>query len=257
MRCTHCGFVSNKDFYVCPYCGTVYQPDNNVLRKIINIGGVFSVSVRALIYIIVLNALGLTLLIDWYLGFNFALILWAFMGAAVVVTYVSIKSYKPNPITSMEKIIFFFYLVLILCIPLFRMNTLDGASLFDFTFFFPTIIIPIFLTIAVIVSIVVLIFKGRSQKIRPIWTEALLLFQLTLASLLFIFCLMDRHYLNVTSSHLFPYFGKIAEHNLYTLSQTLIFIAFGASMVCFINYNIVITGHIVREVKNAYGKRPG
>ena len=23
MRCSHCGFVSNKDFYVCPYCDSI------------------------------------------------------------------------------------------------------------------------------------------------------------------------------------------------------------------------------------------
>ena len=255
MRCSHCGFVSNKDFYVCPYCGETYQPDNNVLRKIIDIGGIFSISVRALIYILVLNALGIILLVDWYLGFRLALILWASIIAAGIITFVSIKSYKPNPITSLEKIIFFLFVVLILCIPLCRIFTLGDSyhEVFNLTYYFPTFVIPLYIIGAIAASIIVFLTKGRTQKIRPLWTEALILLFLVVSTLNFIFLLVNKF--NGVPFKAFDTL-KAASEVAYGFAEVLVFLSFGVSLVFAINYNIIITGHIVRKVKSAYGKRP-
>ena len=255
MRCSHCGFVSNKDFYVCPYCGETYQPDKNVFRKIINIGGVFSISVRALIYIVVLNALGVALLVDWYLGFRLALILWASIDAAAIITVVSIKSYKPNPITSLEKIIFFVFVVLILCIPLCRVYTLgdNPICLFNLTPYFPTFVSPLYIIAAITISIFFFLFKGRDKKIRPLWTEALILFLLLVATLNFVFFLINRFHPGFVFAFDYLYQNLPVA---YAISEVLVFLSFGLSLVFAINYNIIVTGHIVREVKSAYGKRP-
>ncbi len=246
MKCSHCGFVSNKDFYVCPYCGETFQPDNNVLRKIINIGGIFSISVRALIYVIVLNILGLALLVDWYLEFRLGLILWTSIVAVGIIAFVSIKSNKSNPISRLEKIIFFVLFVLILCVPLCRIVPLGASNpIFDWRQYFPTFVIPIYIISSIVILIIEFLVNGRHQKIRPIWTEGLIILLLIVASLDFIFLLVNKNYEG--SFWMFQ--------DIYPVSEILVFIAFGMSLVFAINYNIIITGHIVRKVKNAYGQR--
>ena len=253
MKCTNCGFISSKDFYRCPYCGKIHESDDNVFRKTINIGNVFSVRLTVIIYIIVFNLFGAALLTDWYLRFEYGVTLWAFIILFGVILFVLIASSKRNPISTIEKIDLFLLLTLILACGLCRM---DG--LFDFRKYIPGLVIPSFMILATIVSFSLLFMKSES-KIRPLWTECLLLFHVFIISLVFIFFLINKycmeagmanppfHYLTFGSSK-----GNITP--IYRVQEILIYLAFGLTLLYIVNYNIILVGHIFRQVKGFYGK---
>ena len=111
MKCSNCGFISSKDFYRCPYCGKIHESEDNVFKKSLTIGNVFVVRLQTLIYIIVGNLFGASILVDWFLGFKYGIILWAFIILFGVILIISIAANKKNAISIVEKTDFFILLL--------------------------------------------------------------------------------------------------------------------------------------------------
>ena len=254
MKCKNCGFISNKDFYRCPYCGQIHEEEGVVLKKSVKIGSEFSIQLRTVFYIFFLNIIGIAVLADWYFNFSYSLSLWAFIVCFGAITVISVSSAKRNNISTIEKADFFILISLMMCCGLCR---IDG--LFDARKYFPGIVIPSFLIVASILSII-LIFHRRSShsKLRPLWTEALLLFHVVIMVIIFVFFMVNKYCVeNGVENPPFAYLqlGMTKGHPtvLYNIEQTLIFIALGLTGFYFINYNVMLVGYILRKVKNIYG----
>ena len=105
MKCANCGFISNRDFFRCPYCGHIHEEANEGIRTRINIGHDISMQVRTILIIISLNLFGVALLADWYFGFQYSLSLWAFILIFLPLTIVDIAtSRRKSLIIALEKI---------------------------------------------------------------------------------------------------------------------------------------------------------
>lgn len=256
MKCDKCGFISNSNFYRCPYCGHEHKKDFEGIRTRVQLGKEFSAQVRTIIIILVVNLFLISVLVDWFLDFKYAITLWSYFilfGSLTVVDIASKK--KVNPITALEKMDIFMLGYLILCIALCRIE-----PVFDARMFFPSLIIPAYLIFTAILSS--FIFLSRKKNgVRPIWTETLYAFHLIIASVLFAFLLANKY--SIQGGHAAPFrFLAFIDNNgnaiqgantLITVSEILIYAAFGLSLIYLINYNILLVGYIYRRVKNIYG----
>lgn len=251
MKCSNCGFISSKDFYRCPYCGKIHESEDNVFKKSLTIGNVFVVRLQTLIYIIVGNLFGASILVDWFLGFKYGIILWAFIILFGVILIISIAANKKNAISIVEKTDFFILLSLLLACGTCR---IDG--LFDIRIYIPTIVIPSFMVLATIISLT-LVFRKNQSKIRPLWTEVLLFTHLGVISLLFTFFLINKYCLaaGITNPP-FHFFQLVTNGNdaMSIFVEVLMYTAFGLSLLYVVNYNIILIAHIARQVKGFYGK---
>lgn len=262
MKCSKCGFISRRDFYRCPYCGHTNQEDFEGIRTRINLGHDFSAQVRTIVIVAVVNLFLLAVLLDWYLSFKYAITLWSYFvlfGSLVIMDVVSSK--KNDTITAFEKIDIFLLGYLILCCGLCK---IDGV--FDARLLFPSIVIPAYIILSTLFS-GVLFLTRKKTKLRPIWTEMLFFFRMTLGIVLFVFLLVNKNCLTAHPNGIFPYLefnyrnatGDIVPLNvsnldaLKKLSEILIFVAFGASAILLVNYNILLVGSIFRKVKRIYG----
>ena len=253
MKCANCGFISNKDFFRCPYCGHIHEEENEGIRTRINIGHDISMQVRTILIIISLNLYGVALLADWYFGFQYSLSLWAFILIFLPLTIVDIStSRRKSVIIAAEKVDLFVLLTLMLACGLGRI-----AGLFDVRPYMSTIVLPAFLFLGTIFASVIL-FKRRNEKIRPIWTEFLLIFHLIVATILFTFFLVNKYCtLGGVANPPFSYiqFGMTKDYKpmLYIIEEILIFAAFGGCLIYLINYNVILVSYVYRKVKNIYG----
>ena len=94
MKCSKCGFISRRDFYRCPYCGHTNEEEFEGIRKRINLGHDFSAQIRTIIIVFVVNLFLLSVLLDWYFNFQYAICLWSYFvlfGSLVVMDAVSSK----------------------------------------------------------------------------------------------------------------------------------------------------------------------
>ena len=255
MKCSKCGFISNRDFYRCPYCGQTHEDDTDLLKTRLNIGSNFSVQIRTIVIALVCNIFGLSVLLDWYFDFAYSITLWSFIinfGSLLLFDLITNK--KRNVISIIERIDLFIVAALLLCCPLLRIE-----GVFDFRIYTPTFIIPGFIIIATLVS-TILLFKrqGTNTKLRPLWTELLLIFHVLITTLNFIFFLINKYCVaNGVANPPFAYYmlGMTSGNPtlLYTISEILIYASFGLSLIYLINYNIILVGFIARKVKNIYG----
>ena len=236
MKCSKCGFISNKDFFRCPYCGHVHDDENEGIRTRVNFGHDITVQVRTILIIISLNLYGFALLADWYFAFKYSLSLWAFILIFLPLTIVDISTTKrKSVITAVEKIdVVILGSILLAC----GLGRIDG--LFDVRPYMSTIALPAFLLAGTIFASIVL-FRRRSEKIRPIWTEFLLIFHLIVATIIFTFFLVNKYCtLNGVANPPFQYmqFGMTKDYKtpLYIIEEILIFAAFGGCLIYLINY---------------------
>lgn len=255
MKCSKCGFISNRDFYRCPYCGHTNEEDFEGIRTRVNFGHNMSAQIRTIVIIFVVNLFVLSFLVDWYLDFKYAISLWSFFilfGSLTVVDICSSK--KGSLITSLEKLDVFLLCYLLLACGLCKIQT-DKGVLFDARAYFPALIIPSFLIISCIVSTFVIFF--RKSKMRPLFTELLFIFHFAVATILFAFMLTDKYCI---MNHVAVPFKWLLLDSVngektpsFLLSQILIFTSFGFSLVYLVNFNIVLVGSIFRKVKRIYG----
>ena len=252
MKCENCGFISKKEFYRCPYCGEIYKTEDNVFKKSVTIGNEFSLQVKTIIYIVMLNLIGLAFMVDLYFSFAYGLTLWAAIACFGGGLVISISSRKKNLVTSVEQIDVYILLILLIACGLLRIE-----GVFDFRMYVPGIAIPAFLIIATIVSFIFL-FRKQKEKVRPIYTELLLIFHLIISIIIFVFFLVNKYcVLNGVNNPPFAFlqYGmtKEAKTPLYMVEEILVYLSFGLTLIYLINFNIVLAGFLVRKVKNLYG----
>ena len=257
MKCSKCGFISRRDFYRCPYCGHTNEQDFEGIRTRVNFGHDFSAQVRTIIIVFVVNLFLLAVLLDWYFSFKYAITLRSYFVLFGSLTDMDVVSGKKNDtITSFEKIDIFLLGYLILCCGLCKVS---GA--FDARMYFPALIMPGYIIVSSLFS--ALLFVSRKKtKLRPIWTELLFSFRMIIGIVLFVFLLVNKH----NGGTVFPFLsfayhegGTLISLNkelasvLTNVSEILIFVAFGASIILLVNYNILLVGSIFRKVKRIYG----
>ena len=251
MKCSKCGFISNRDFYRCPYCGHTNEEDFEGIRTRINLGHNFSAQIRTIVIVFVVNLFLLSLLLDWYFDFKYAISLWSYFILFGSLTIVDIASNKKSSIiTSLEKMDLFLLGYLLLACGLCAIN-----GVFDAREFFPALIIPGYLILTAIVSTFVVFL--RKSKMRPIFTEVIFILHFIIATLLFIFLLVNKYCIQngVTAPFAFLTFADVGSGKgvLCKISEISIFTAFGVSLIYLVNYNIVLAGSIFRKVKRIYG----
>ncbi len=256
MKCSKCGFISNRDFYRCPYCGHTNEEDFEGIRTRINLGHNFSAQIRTIVIIFVINLFLLSVLLDWYFSFKYAICLWSYFvlfGSLTVVDICSSK--KGSLITSLEKMDLFLLGYLLLACGLCRLGPW-GDPIFTARAFFPALIIPGYLILTAIVSTFVVFL--RKSKMRPIFTEIIFVLHFLIAMVLFIFLLVNKY----NDAHPFKFLlfvdGNAAlpaaqTEVLCKVSEISIFASFGLSFIYLVNYNIVLAGSILRKVKRIYG----
>ena len=253
MKCEKCGFISRKDFYRCPYCGNLNEEQLDGLRTRVNLGHDFSVRVRTIIIAAIVNLFLLSIFADWYFSFKYGITLWSFIvlfGSLTIMDIATAK--KKSIITAIEKLDFFILCALLLSCGFFRIK-----GVFDLNMYFPSIVIPAFIVLGAILSTVFL-FVRRKSRVRPIWTEMLLAFHLTIAIIIFVFFLVNKYCVeNATSYIPFKYmqldWNGGEKTTLYKISEALVFSSFGLALITLINYNIVFVAYVYRKVKNLYG----
>ena len=247
MKCSKCGFISRRDFYRCPYCGHTNEEDFEGIRKRINLGHDFSAQIRTIIIVFVVNLFLLSVLLDWYFQFKYAICLWSYFvlfGSLMVMDAVSSK--KGSLITSLEKMDLFLLGYLLLACGLCKIN-----GVFDARAYFPSLIIPGYLILTALVSTFVVFL--RKSKMRPIFTEIIFVLHFIMATILFIFLLINKYAPTAPFKFLLFEDTGSAQGPLCLASEILIFVAFGLSVIYLVNYNIVLVGSIFRKVKRIYG----
>ena len=251
MKCSKCGFISNRDFYRCPYCGHTNEEDFEGIRTRVNLGHNFSAQIRTIVIVFVINLFLLSVLLDWYFSFQYAISLWSYFILFGSLTFVDIcSSKKGSLITSLEKMDLFLLGYLLLACGLCKIQ--QGTNVvFDARAFFPAIIIPGYLILTAIVSTFVVFL--RKSKMRPIFTEIIFVLHFLIAMILFIFLLVNKY----NSAEPFRFLllegtGSV-QPVLRKISEISIFASFGLSFIYLVNYNIVLAGSILRKVKRIYG----
>lgn len=249
MKCGNCGFVSAKNFYKCPYCGKIYQSENDVLNNTISIGHLFTIRIRTLFLLIIANIVMTCLLVDMYSKFAWCLSYWILILVAGVYVIFSSITGKNSAIMMVEKIDI--YLLAMMVIGIFAFK-IDG--LFDLRQTMLSVVIPIFTIVGSALSFILLFVKSN-KKFRPLWTEALLLFHVTVMGSIYLCYIFAKYLPTLTEWGGAKWFSEWFFFNPnFALAQTIIiYIALGISIVYLINYNIVLFGHIIKEVKIQYG----
>ena len=127
----------------------------------------------------------------------------------------------------------------------------EEAIVFDAREYFPSLIIPGYLILTALVSTFVVFL--RKSKMRPIFTEVIFVFHFIIATVLFIFLLINKYAPTAPFEFLSFENAGSAQEALCLASEILIFGAFGLSVIYLVNYNIVLVGSIFRKVKRIYG----
>lgn len=253
MKCENCGYISSREFYRCPYCGHVHEESEDVLKTRLSFGVGFSIQIRTIIYAVLFNLFGASILIDWFLGFKYAITLWSFIVCFGAMTIISIVFMRKKILVSIcERIDFFLILALILASVLCRF---DGV--FDLRVLMATIVIPAYLLFATMVSIY-LLFRRKASQMRPLLTELLLIVHAFIATILFVFLLVNKYSVQAginNPAFSFMQYGMTKDNltTMYIVEEVLIFLSFGISWAYLINYNVILVGVIARKVKNIYG----
>ena len=258
MKCKNCGYISSREFYRCPYCGHINEEEDDILKTRIAFGGGFSIRIRTILYGFLVNVFGISVMVDWFLNFKYSITLWSFIACFGLLLFISIAFMKHKSIyTIVERIDFFMLISLILCAGLCRIE-----GVFDYRIYFVSFVLPGYMLFATAFSVLLLFLRKKSTALRPIITELLLLFHVAIATVLFVFLLVNKYsVLNGVANPAFSWmqFGMTKEHltTLYIIEEVLIFTAFGVSWAYLIDYNLILVGYIYRKVKNIYGGDSG
>ena len=257
MKCSNCGYISSRDFYRCPYCGKVQTSEADVLKTRLTFGGGFSVRIKTIIYILLINLFAGAVLVDWFLGFKYAITLWSYIACFGTITALSIATSKTKILVSVvERVDFFLVTAILISVFLGRI-----VGVFDIRFIMLSFVFPSYLIVATVLSLV-LLFNNKGLALRPMVTELLLLFHLVLISILFVFFMVNKYCLEAGIANApfsFLQFGatvdggKIITTPAYLASEILLFVAAGLSWAYFINYNFFLIAFVFRKVQNIYG----
>ena len=252
MKCENCGFISSKKFYRCPYCGHIHEDDRNILDKSVSFSSNFSMRLRTILYIVLFNLLGLSLLVDWYLSFKYGITLFGYILFMGIYVFLTIFSKKSSPSSIIVRVDMYILIGLLVAWCYFNV-----AVYKDILALVPTIIIPSFILVDTFASVMVLIFGRGKKRIRPIWFEFNLLFHLAVITVIFVFFLICKYNLDKPDlPFYFMAFGSTPGNltPLFIFEEILIFFSFGMSLLYLINYNIILVWNIFHKVTGYYGK---
>ncbi len=253
MKCQNCGYISSREFYRCPYCGHIHEEEGDILKTRLTFGGGFSIQVRTILYGMVFNLFALSVMVDWFLNFKYSITLWSFIGCFGILSLISIIFMKRKLLISIvERIDIYLLVCLILGCALCK---IDGV--FDLRTYVIGFALPGFLIASTLFSIV-LLFDKRASSLRPLVTALLLFLHAIIATVLFIFLMVNKYCVEGGMENppfAFLQFGMTKGNMtpLYIVEQLLIFGAFGLSWAYLINYVIILVSFIFRKVKNIYG----
>ena len=249
MKCENCGFISAKNYYKCPYCGKIHESENNVLNSNIRIGNLFSIRLRSLLLLIIANILLAALFVDIYFRFAWCITYWLLIVVAGAYVIFSSIAGKNSLITAVEKFVIYALAMMVIGIFAFK---IDG--LFDFRQAMLTMVLPISTIVGTALSFI-LLFVKTNKKFRPLWTEALLIFHLVVMVVIYICYIFAKYMPTLVDWGWVNWFSSYFLFDpAFTLAQgIIIYVALGLSLVYLINYNIVLFGHIIKEVKIQYG----
>lgn len=258
MKCNNCGYISSRDFYRCPYCGHVHPEEGDVLKTRLIFGAGFSVRIRTILYGFLVNLFAASVLVDWFLNFQYSITLWSFIICFGGILFLSIFFNKKTSIyTLVEKIDFYFLLCLLLASGLCRIQ-----GVFDVRVYIIGIALPAYLLATVFLAFCLIVFGKRTTMLRPLVTDLLMVFHALIATLLFVFLLVNKY--SVAAGVAKPAFDwmqlgmtKDSLTTLYIVEEVLVFASFGASWASLVNYNIFLVGFIYRKVQNIYGGGSG
>lgn len=243
MKCNHCGFISAKNFYRCPYCGHIHKDENNLLDFTIRIKNFFSIRLKTLILLIFVNLWAVTFFVDLFLGFRFSISYWSFIVISIAYVSTAFIIGKSPIVSAVEKIDIAIFVGLLIGIFAFK---IDG--LFDFRLYFPTLIIPIFTIIEALVTPFLLIFR-KEGKFRPLWTEVLLILHFVAVLTIYILFVIGKY----LPADAWLHTHLVLDGTLGVIENVVIYIALGASLLYLVNYNIALISRIMRELKVQYG----
>lgn len=258
MKCKNCGYISSREFYRCPYCGHINEEEGDILKTRLTFGGGFSIRIRTILYGLLVNLFAVSVMVDWFLNFKYSITLWSFIICFGLLLSISIAFMKRKSVYMIaERIDFFVIITLLLATGLCRIE-----PYFDYRAFIVTFVLPGYMIFATFLSVLLFFLRTRSTALRPIITELLLLFHVAIATVLFVFILLNKYsVMNGVANPPFKWmlYGTTKEYTsvLYTIEQVLIFTAFGFTWAYLINYNLVLVGYIYRKVKNIYGGDSG
>lgn len=249
MKCEHCGFISAGNFYKCPYCGHVRANDTDVLNNNIKVGRLFTIRLRTLFVIILANIFLAGLFVDVYFSFRWCISYWT--AIVIVGTYVltALITGRNPVVKAVEKIDVFILFALVLASVAFK---IDG--LFDLRRYFPTFIIPIFVILGTLLSFILLFVKPNA-KFRPLWTEVLFISHVVVMFIIFAIYMVAKY-----GPQDIEFFANFSNYFLFNevpglplVQGILIYVGLAVSLLYLINYNIVLFGNIIKEVKIKYG----
>ena len=242
MICEYCGFVSSKDFHRCPYCDTETNVHNDILERSIRIGNLFTIQVRTLVLAIVANILLFAVFVDAWTQFRYCISYWlmVLLGSGYVLT--SAITSQRSLIATAERIDV--CILFGLCIGTFAFKF---EPFFNFGRYMPTIVIPIFSTLGSIFSFA-LVFVKRKKKFRPLWTEILLIAHLVVMVIIFVFFHIAKYgsWKELTDYFLLPGGWGIVQ-------EIFVYLGSAFASVYIVNYNLVVFGHIIKQVSVRYG----
>ena len=252
MKCSNCGFISSKPFYRCPYCGAIHESEENIFDRSLQFNNNLSIRLKTIIYIIVFNLLSISVLVDWYLGFQYGITFISYVLLVGIFVFINLFKSKRGIFSAIMGVDLYVLIGLLI-----GWCYYFAPSIREYVVYIPSLAIPSFIICSDIASAALLAFFAGKKKVRPLWFETVLLIHILVSTLIFVFFMICRYSMGVTPTP-FDYLalgsskGNITT--LFILEEVLVFISFGLSVLYFINFNIVLIGRIFHSVKGFYGK---
>ena len=278
MKCPHCGFISRRDYDYCPYCGEKVGVEKDGLRRVIHIGRFFEVKVKTLLYLLLGNAFVVVFVLDLLLQFKYSIGLY-FVGA-VILTVIAIEALrvKKSVLTFLEKVDFGILTFLILCAFLLRF---DGV--FDARPYIICYVIPAYIIVSTVALFMALLLLG-SKTIKPLWSDALLIYHAAIATTILVFMFVGEGIYNFSLANppaqpdplnplppeelkymwenffFVPFCIIIGKKNHplgtgFLIEQIVVITSVALSWLYVFDFNFILFGHIFREVRSSYGDR--
>lgn len=231
MKCEKCGFIYNGITKVCPYCGSeIFEKKKNFFLKKISLGNNVKLSLKTLIYIILINIFIIGVIVDLITNWQYKLTFYLFISTFMVITIISIAVNHSELISIFERIDFY----------------LIASTAMSFFFFYNQIyysldlFIPIYLMFYALISIVLLIIS--KQHIRPIKYFFTGFFHWLIILTIFIMILIPD-----------LSFMVIPDASLNDAGRVIVYVCFGVLSLYLIDIILFFILRIIGQAKQKYG----
>lgn len=231
MKCSNCGLVYNGKAQKCPYCGNEFKRHtHNFLLHAISIGRDAEMTIKTIIFIVLINVFLASFLIDWFFAFKYALTLYSFITVFGIITFLSVFTNHLSLMSVYERIDFFLLLVVVCACIFLRQH--EAIIL--------NIVFPIYL-IATSLSAAIFIFITK-KHIRPIRFMLSGIFHWLFSLALFILALIPNLSFMVLTQN-------------QNIGKLVIFISFAFSSLLILDMGLLFSIKILSQVKKRYGKQ--